>query len=231
MSMDVLCAYVLELDAAIATSSVSPEFRGAWAGFCEEVAFSLQNTADQRAWPLVEHYRRRLNDWLTMFTAEAYALPRNADAASPAAPSAEQRYRDATSYVRRALQAIEPPAWQFWERPAFDAKTAEPRSELEHLEARWSGATTVDERAKLAREAELLADRVQESLPGAPQDRARTNLFKGEVQRSTPATSYLGELLNERSDGGGRNTDWGRIALIALAGAGALALVGGVLRR
>ena len=35
---------------------------------------------------------------------------------------------------------------------------------------------------------------VEESLPGAPQDRARTNLYAGETPRGTPATTYGQEL-------------------------------------
>jgi hypothetical protein len=46
----------------------------------------------------------------------------------------------------------------------------------------------------VARDADLLADRVEESLPGAPQDRARTNLYPGEQPSATPPNNYVDEL-------------------------------------
>jgi hypothetical protein len=53
-------------------------------------------------------------------------------------------------------------------------------------------ASDVD-RARIARDAELLADRVEENLPGAPTDWTRTNLYPGEGVHSTNGTSYSGE--------------------------------------
>jgi hypothetical protein len=76
-------------------------------------------------------------------------------------------------------------------------KTAPARQDLSHIEARWLRAASDTERSAIAREAELLADRVQESLPGAPQNRQRTNLYKGEQASSTPGTSYYGEFANQ----------------------------------
>jgi hypothetical protein len=58
-------------------------------------------------------------------------------------------------------------------------------------------ATNDIDRAKIARDAELLADRAEENLPGAPQSWRRTNLFAGEDERSTPATTYGQELAHE----------------------------------
>jgi hypothetical protein len=54
------------------------------------------------------------------------------------------------------------------------------------------------------REFEHLADHVEETLPGAPQNRARTNLYKGEVPKAAPATSYVGEV----ADQAGEVWDW-----------------------
>ena len=71
-----------------------------------------------------------------------------------------------------------------------------PRYEVAQLKARWLRSTTGAERERVARDAELLADRVQENLPGAPQDRKRTNLYKGEAQKSTAATTYASEVAH-----------------------------------
>src|SRR6185437_16235268 len=73
-------------------------------------------------------------------------------------------------------------------------------NELEQIEARWLRATSEVERGAVAREAELLADRIEENLPGAPQDRPRTNLYPGETPTGTPSTSYADEI--------GRRWDW-----------------------
>jgi hypothetical protein len=74
-----------------------------------------------------------------------------------------------------------------------------------------------------------LADRVQETLPGAPQDRRRTNLFKGEQQTSTPETSYAGELAAQAGlvfHGIGNSAT---SAAEALATVGKLLIAGGTL--
>lgn len=114
----------------------------------------------------------------------------------------EQRYLEAASYIRRALQAVEQrgvtyamdPVTGVIEWYAGKTKTSEPRAELAHVEERWRVAVTPAQRAGVAREAELLADRVEESVPGAPQDRQRTNLTKGERPTSTPANTYGNEV-------------------------------------
>jgi hypothetical protein len=114
----------------------------------------------------------------------------------------EQRYTAATAYVHRAIAAAEQvsvgyaldPVTGLIEWYAGKTKTEQPRQDLARIEARWLRATTDEGRATVAREAELLADRVEESLPGAPQDRARTNLYSGEVPKGTPATSYDQEV-------------------------------------
>lgn len=116
--------------------------------------------------------------------------------------SIEERYKRAVSYVHRAVEHVE--------RAGFDAsvidwyaarnKTEPARNELARVETRWLRAANDIDRARIARDAELLADRVQESLPGAPQDRQRTNLWSGEVQTSTPPTSYADELEHQAHD-------------------------------
>jgi hypothetical protein len=123
-------------------------------------------------------------------------------------PTVEERYKAATEYVRRAVATVEArgvaytidPVSGIVEWYAGKTKTAEPRHELARIEARWLRATTEDERGNIARDAELLADRVEESLPGAPQDRARTNLYKGETPKGTPATSYAQEVDNQSGE-------------------------------
>lgn len=120
-------------------------------------------------------------------------------------PTVEERYRTATAYVRRAVVTVEnrgiayavDPVTGLIEWYAGRTKTEPPRNELARLDEQWLRASSDVERARLAREAELLADRVQETLPGAPQDRQRTNLYKGEEPTATPPTSYYGEVANQ----------------------------------
>jgi hypothetical protein len=111
----------------------------------------------------------------------------------------DDRYKAATAYVRRAINAAKPsrlnPARYFGGDP-----TTPVGNELAQLEARWLRAANDLDRAAAARDAELLADRTQENLPGAPQDRVRSNLFRGEQQRATPAPSYLQEVANQVVD-------------------------------
>jgi hypothetical protein len=139
--------------------------------------------------------------------------PRNATTtpATPAPPPAkgsnEERYHAAVDYVRRAIAAIMPAWWNIIERPAAEQKTAPYQNELTHIEARWSGAKTDQERAAIARDAELLADHTQETMPGAPQNRQRTNLWKGETPKHAPATSYLNELVHSQPSGTAPPTD------------------------
>ncbi|MCU1282403.1 MAG: hypothetical protein JWM53_5949 [bacterium] len=123
-------------------------------------------------------------------------------------PTVEERFHAATAYVRRAIAAVEDkgvvyaidPVTGFVEWYAGKVKTAQPRNDLARIEARWLRATGDDERTQIARDAELLADRVEENLPGAPQDRIRTNLYAAETPKSTPATSYYGEVANQTDE-------------------------------
>jgi hypothetical protein len=108
--------------------------------------------------------------------------------------------------VRRAIDAVKPSA-VYWLNPvtgiaswyAGHEKTQVPEADLEKIQDRWLRAKSDPERAKVARDAELLADRIEESLPGAPQDRTRTNLYEDEVQQHADATSYVGEVEGEGS--------------------------------
>lgn len=117
-------------------------------------------------------------------------------------PTVAQRYQAAIEYVRRAVVTVESrgilyaaiPTIGLVEWQAGKTKTTEPRAELARLEARWNQAASDTDRAIIARDSELLADRVEENLPGAPQDRARTNLFNGETPSSAPATSYVQDV-------------------------------------
>jgi hypothetical protein len=107
----------------------------------------------------------------------------------------EKRYLDAVTYIERAIATVEKqsswnPVTRLIEGYASDTKVENARNELRHVQDRWQRATSETERARVARDAEMLADRTQENLPGAPQDRQRTNLYKGETPKSTPATHY-----------------------------------------
>src|SRR5579862_5476292 len=98
----------------------------------------------------------------------------------------EQRYEHAVAYIHRAVDVVQDGS------PSFDPltraidwyagtkKTETTRHDLEKLEQQWMFARNDLDRARIAREAELLADRVKENLPGAPQDWKRTNLVKDE---------------------------------------------------
>jgi hypothetical protein len=127
-------------------------------------------------------------------------------------PTVEERYAAATAYVRRAVAAVEDRAISYAVDPitglvewyAGRTKTEPARNELARIEERWLRTTNDIDRARVARDAELLADRVQESLPGAPQNRQRTNLWHGELQQATPATSYDGEVVSQA----GEYWDW-----------------------
>ena len=113
----------------------------------------------------------------------------------------QERYDGAAAYVRRAVDSAKPAQWNPL-RYVGDAPTVAIGNSLQRLEMQWMRATNDLERARVARDTELLADRVEESLPGAPQDRARTNLFPGEVQRATPSGRFVRELADEF------RTDW-----------------------
>ncbi len=118
----------------------------------------------------------------------------------------ENRYQAATEYVRRAIDAVEraPSAFNVVDRYAATLKTKPARDELARLDAVWLRAANDLDRVRAAQAAELLADRTEESLPGAPQDWRRTNLYAGERPSSTPATSYRQELAGEAQ----RDWDW-----------------------
>jgi hypothetical protein len=121
------------------------------------------------------------------------------------------RYWEAVSYVHRAIDVVESAssALNLVDRYAARVKTEPVHGELAGVEARWLRSTNDLERAKIARDAELLADRTQEALPGAPQDRRRTNLWAGEVPTFTPATSYGDEVAREAHDA----WDWTKSAI------------------
>jgi hypothetical protein len=116
--------------------------------------------------------------------------------------SVEDRYKRAVAYVRRAVDTVEGRAIDSslvdWFAARNQTETA--RNEVARIEVRWLRATNDVDRARVARDAELLADRVQESLPGAPQDRERTNLWHGEVATSTPTTTYADALADQATD-------------------------------
>ena len=122
----------------------------------------------------------------------------------------EQRYNAATDYVRRAIQQGERAALHTWASivPAIFAtevyagqlKTEPVKNDLKKIEERWLRASNDIERAGVARDAELLADRTEENLPGAPTDWKRTNLTKTEAPRITPATTYTDEVEHEATE-------------------------------
>jgi hypothetical protein len=130
----------------------------------------------------------------------------------------EERYKAATEYVRRAVLRVETgafrtPASLLW--PVFATevyagrlKTEEVKNELKRIEERWLRAGSDVERARVARDAELLADRTEENLPGAPNDWKRTNLTKGEVARSAPVTSYAQEAVAQTTEVAGGAAGW-----------------------
>jgi hypothetical protein len=128
----------------------------------------------------------------------------------------EERYQVAIAYAERAIAAVEkgPSTWNpitlAIESYAGGTKTEQVRNDLRHIQDRWKAARSDADRATIARDAELLADRTQESLPGAPQDRQRTNLWKGEKPTSTPATSYGGEAKQQAEDSAAHAVRWVR---------------------
>ena len=90
--------------------------------------------------------------------------------------SVDRRYDDGVRYIRRTIQIVEdgPPWYEkvsgIVEWYAGKQKTLTARQDLERIEKAWWFAKSEAERAKVARDAEMLADRVQESLPGALQE-------------------------------------------------------------
>lgn len=111
----------------------------------------------------------------------------------------QERYDAATAYVEHAVKVtkLSPINPILLLRPDPAAVAA---NELSRLRGRWARSTNDLERAAVARDAERLADRVEENLPGAPQGWQRTNLFPGETPRSTPPLSFLAEFKREAAD-------------------------------
>jgi hypothetical protein len=157
---------------------------------------------------------------------------RRRDAAAPDSQAA-RRFSESAQYIRRAIGEVRTaaPWWNPIDQHAARLKTEPYEHELIRLERRWELATADKDRDAIARAAELLADRTQETLPGAPQDRQRTNLFKGEAVSHAPATSSRGEVRavvdrimgpTHPEDQTAKPTDWKTIALLGAAGVGAL---------
>lgn len=150
-------------------------------------------------------------------------------------PTIAERYEAATAYVRRAIAIVEDRPLAYVVDPVSGAiewyagriKTGPARSDLEKVEARWMRSANDLDRARVARDAELLADRVQETLPGAPQDRKRTNLYPGEQQTSTPATSYYEAVADQAADVAHAGGVFAGAAIDAVATVGKWLLVGG----
>jgi hypothetical protein len=142
----------------------------------------------------------------------------------------ESRYKAATDYVRRAIAAVAnaPSSWNLIDRYAASIKTEPVRDELSHIESRWLRSTGDFDRAKVARDAELLADRTKENLPGAPTDWKRTNFYRGEQEKTTPATSYGGEVVREIESGwkSDAHESGGIPTWLLVAGACALVITG-----
>jgi hypothetical protein len=140
----------------------------------------------------------------------------------------EQRYQLAIAYVTRAVAAVETPsAWNPIDWYAGRIKIETARNDLRAIEGRWLRARTDDDRALVARDAELLADRTQEVLPGAPQDRQRTNLAKGEHPTFAPATSYAQEVEHQAGEAWSWAKDTASDVTDGIASIGKLVLVGG----
>ena len=145
----------------------------------------------------------------------------------------QQRYEAATGYVSRAVLVVEegPSAYDpisgLIEWYAGRKKTEAARGELSRIQDRWMRATNELERARVARDAELLADRVKENLPGAPQDWKRTNLVKGEKETHAPATSYAGEVHEQAAAAWGWARETAGGVAQAASGVGKLVLIGG----
>lgn len=143
--------------------------------------------------------------------------------------SIEDRYQRAVAYVHRAVDTVESRALDLSFVDYFAARnqTETTRNEVAHIEGRWLRASNDTDRARVARDAELLGDRVQESLPGAPQDRERTNLWPGEVPKSTPATTYANALADQATEVVRAVPSLTRDATESLAGVGRWLLIAG----
>ena len=113
---------------------------------------------------------------------------------------AERRYEAAKAYVDRAVATVLA-LGMYSPMDALGAreKTAPVVSDTKKLDAKWLRATTETVREALAKEAENLADRTKENLPGAPPDWKRTNLYKGETEKQAAPTTYAGAVAEEAS--------------------------------
>lgn len=120
-------------------------------------------------------------------------------------PTLVERYDLAHRYIERAVSTVERealtssvvPLLNGFEWYASRLRTETARNDLARIDARWLRATTDRERSEIAREAELLADRVAETLPGAPRDWKRTNLASGEAEKTTQKPTLADELKYE----------------------------------
>jgi hypothetical protein len=152
-------------------------------------------------------------------------------ASGAAAAAMYARFRAATDYVRRAIASITPQWWNVLERKPAEEKTAPYHHELDHIDARWWAAKSDQERATITRDAELLADHVEETMPGAPQDWKRTNLWKGETPQHVEATSYFGELFGPQGPAAERHAgELNKYIVGAAVGAGAFIAIRALLR-
>ena len=141
---------------------------------------------------------------------------------------AERRYEAAKAYVDRAVATvIALGMYSPFDQIAAREKTAPVISDAKKLDAKWLRATTETAREALAREAENLADRTKENLPGAPSDWKRTNLYKGEAEKQTAATTYAAAVADEASLRVGQVGQGLGALFSGLGGAAKLALVGG----
>lgn len=74
-------------------------------------------------------------------------------------------------------------------------------NDLGAIQKRWDAAEDEATRATIARDAERLADRVQETMPGAElKGWKRTNLERGETPKVTPDSSYAREVKDTASE-------------------------------
>ncbi len=143
---------------------------------------------------------------------------------------AERRYALAKEYVNHAVATVLALGlYSPVDQIAARDKTAPVISDANKIEKKWLRATSDKERDAIAREAENLADRTKENLPGAPSNWKRTNVYRGEVEKQTPATNYAGEVVDEatlraKQVGGGVGA-----LFSGLGGAAKLALAGGAI--
>lgn len=140
-----------------------------------------------------------------------------------------ERYERAAAYAHRAIDSV---SGSFWSSGPVDyyanrQKTETARHDLDQIESRWWRASNENERARIARDAELLADRIKENLPGAPQDWTRTNLTTDEMETSTAATSFGAELSSEASHAWAWASHAAGQTVDATSKLGLLALLGG----